>query len=304
MEKREWVPVADFVQAFVHFGLERIDVIEAAEVLDGPYFGTGDGGILLQELPEVCKSAVADSVPQDDEEARVEFLQQDEIGKVFASFLTGKLERVSFRSCAVGYLEIYAVAAALPENSVLLQLNLYQNRLDDKCCKVLADAMADNHTLQYLGLGKNRIGNEGLAALGEVCGMLVDEEMFAVADARKKDQEAKKAAHVDLLIEVTLSSPTEEEKEAGQEPVMGKYWSRNQSLRTLDFTGNRVSDRAVIDAMQPWGYKAPALMLKDNPVAESLRATPCVAPSVRPEVGEDILMGWAVDAGPAPKPSF
>jgi len=85
---------------------------------------------------------------------------------------------------------------------------------------------------------------------------------------------------------------------------MGKYWSRNQSLRTLDFTGNRVSDRAVIDAMQPWGYKAPALMLKDNPVAESLRATPCVAPSVRPEVGEDILMGWAVDAGPAPKPSF
>ena len=46
--------------------------------------------------------------------------------------------------------------------------------------------------------------------------------------------------------------PTEEEKEAGQEPVMGKYWSRNQSLRTLDFTGNRVSDRAVIDAMQPY----------------------------------------------------
>ena len=26
VEKREWVPVADFVQAFVHFGLERIDV--------------------------------------------------------------------------------------------------------------------------------------------------------------------------------------------------------------------------------------------------------------------------------------
>ena len=33
---------------------------------------------------------------------------------------------------------------------------------------------------------------------------------------------------------------------------MGKYWSRNQSLRTIDFTGNRVTDRAIIDAMQPY----------------------------------------------------
>jgi len=68
IERREWIPIADFITAFANLGLTREDILEAADVLDGPYFGTGDGGVVLPELPEVCKACIADTVPAGEDE--------------------------------------------------------------------------------------------------------------------------------------------------------------------------------------------------------------------------------------------
>jgi hypothetical protein len=107
--------------------------------------------------------------------------------------------------------------------------------------------------------------------------------------------------HVDLLLDVNL--PPAEPPAEGEEPVPipAKVLIRNPQLRCVDLSTNNVSSRDVVKKMQPWGYKAPVLLLRDNPVAASLNTDPLPAPAGRDEVnGGETLIGWAVDPGPPP----
>jgi hypothetical protein len=160
--------------------------------------------------------------------------------------------------------------------------------------------------------------------LGAICGRLIEAAELPDAQARIGEQEKRKAGfakggppqykdptgapryagdqmHVDLLIDVNL--PPAEPPAEGEEPVPvpAKVLCRNPQIRCVDLTTNNVTDREAIAAMQPWGYKAPVLLLKENPVAYQLSAEPLPAPAGREEVqGGEILIGWAVDIGPPP----
>jgi hypothetical protein len=105
--------------------------------------------------------------------------------------------------------------------------------------------------------------------------------------------------HVDQLLDVHL--PPKEAPAEGEEPVPvpAKVLCRNTQIKCIDLTMNFISSRAAVEDMQPWGYKAPSLLLRQNPVAESIRAAPFPEPAARPEL--DIVLGWAVDVG-AEKP--
>jgi len=326
-EKREWIPMKDFITEFEHLGLSHDDVSEVVEILDGPYFGSGDGGVELKELQEMCVAArLAVFGEGVDPEAPRE--NPDELGKVFASFLKGGLEKVSFRSCRIAILEIYDISKALAESLHIRQLNLWGNRLDDEAAKVLLNALTDNHTLEYLGLGCNRVSDVTVTTIGSICGRIIEAEDLPGAQANIAEQEKRKAGfakggppqykdpagnpryagdqmHVDLLLDVNL--PPTEPVEEGEEPVPvpAKVLIRNPQLRCVDLTGNSVKDRDVVKAMQPWGYKAPVLLLKGNPVVAQLTADPLPEPAEREEVqGGEIKMGWLVDPGPPPPPGL
>jgi hypothetical protein len=321
-EKREWIPIKDFVTEFMYLGLSYEDVSNVVEILDGPYFGSGDGGVILAELSEMCKAARHEVFGDADPNGPRE--KADELGQVFASFLKGGLEKVSFRSCKIAILEIEDISKALAESLHIRQLNLWGNRLDDEAAKVLLNALADNHTLDYLGLGCNRVSDDTVVKLGEICGRLIDPADLPEAQARIGEQDKRKAGfakggppqykdpagnpryagdqmHVDLLLDVNL--PPAEPPAEGEEPVPipAKVLIRNPQLRCVDLSTNKVSKRDVVKTMQPWGYKAPVLLLRDNPVAASLNTDPLPAPAGRDEVnGGETLIGWAVDPGPPP----
>jgi hypothetical protein len=321
-EKREWIPIKDFVTEFGYLGIGQDDLSEVMSILDGPYFGSGDGGVILAELTEMCKAARHEVLGDAEPGAPRE--KPDELGKVFASFLKGGLEKVSFRSCRIAILEIYDIANALAESLHIRQLNLWGNRLDDQAAAVVLDALATNHTLEYLGLGCNRVGNATVEKLGAICGRLVDAAELPDAQARIGEQEKRKAGfakggpptykdpagnpryagdqmHVDVLVDVNL--PPEEPPAEGEEPVpvVAKLLCQNTQIRCVDLTTNKVTDRNIVKAMQPWGYKAPVLLLKDNPVVKEFTAEPLPQPAGREEVhGGEILIGWAVDPGPPP----
>ena len=62
-------------------------------------------------------------------------------------------------------LEAPELRDGLKANRFLRQLNLFGNHLTDWATQPLADALAENQTLQVLGLGNNRITHVGVQTL-------------------------------------------------------------------------------------------------------------------------------------------
>jgi hypothetical protein len=168
------------------------------------------------------------------------------------------------------------------------------------------------------------VTDKTVTKLGSICGRLIEAADLPEAQARIAEQDKRKAGfakggppqykdpagnpryagdqmHVDVLLDVNL--PPLEPPAEGEEPVPvpGKVLCRNTQIRCVDLTTNHVTDRDTVAGIQPWGYKAPVLLLKENPVAFPLSKDPLPKPAGREEVhGGEILIGWAVDIGPPP----
>lgn len=338
--REQWIVLERFARGLLDLGIPTPEVDDAVNIFDGALHGRGDGGVMLDKVESILhptRPLTQEDIDKLVEELGEEFMGpqqpedalQDEIGLVFAAFLTSCLENVSFRACQLSISEVPCIAKALGESLHIQQLNLWSNRIDDDCVELIAAALADNHTLQYLGLGRNRVGDAGLLALGAVCGQLEDVElegdgasMAAAAADRQKNQQAAQAAwaktgppkpedptgrpryvgdqmHVDQLLEVQLPPPpseapaTEGEAPEPPGPIAAKLWYRNTQLRTLDLSHNQVSDEAAARKVTSWGFRAPTMILRGNPVAAALKASPVPEPAPRPEL-QDQVIGWIV----------
>ena len=90
-------------------------------------------------------------------------------------------------------LEIPELCDGLRLNRFLRQLNLFGNLISDTAVEMLAKVFVDNHSIQILGLGSNRITEKGLLFLSNFVGG-VKTHMLADAEDRIKKQKASAPA--------------------------------------------------------------------------------------------------------------
>ena len=124
--------------------------------------------------------------------------EDDPLGLSLAGFLepSSVLECVSFRACAISRFELGPMSTALAKCPWQLRaLNLWDNRICDKGAELLAFALDAYRGLEYLGLGRNRITEQGLRALCQPfqpCPLAL-EEVPAAKERISKQQAAAKA---------------------------------------------------------------------------------------------------------------
>ncbi|CAE7470028.1 Scn11a [Symbiodinium natans] len=278
--------INSWVSAFYDvFHMDVLDCEPIFNILDSDY-GDGDGFVPLTRLLEVLEGLPAE-LPANEERLlppaqHPEF--QDEIGSAFAAFLdrTSPLEVISFRCCNLARLEIQAISSCLASPSPHLRaLNLWGNKICDRGAQALALALEFNFGLQFLGLGRNFVTQEGLRALCSVLGTRTLEDKASAEKVIKhlkdqqKDIEKKRKAfgappkdgngrerywpepHLDTCEELKDDSGT---------PYW--TWTRNTTIKTLNVEQNPIADADVIEQLQPFGTGA--LILRSTPCAPRL----------------------------------
>merc|ERR1712176_1022395 len=103
---------------------------------------------------------------------------------------------LSLRACAIGRKELRPIADNLCKSPWQLRcLNFWDNRISDRGAEILAAALDSYRGLEYLGLGRNRVSDTGLAALCKPFQIqTLDEVGLKDAQDRIKDQGARKEA--------------------------------------------------------------------------------------------------------------
>lgn len=267
-------------------------VTEAFDALDGPDFGGGAGRVSVGDLRRALE---ADA---DVEAAEEKTPGDDPVGAALAIFVDGTctLEGFSLRACAVGLPEVSAIAQAISRSPWQLRsLNLWDNRLCDRCASALATALEAYRGLEYLGLGKNRITDGGLA---ELCrpfhAVNLDEAGKKAAQDRIKEQEAgiAKASAAKAKAKAKAEpkgggadvggrlfrepSPFVDELEERPPVLEGgepSYLLRRPSeLKMLMVSENPIKHLRTIEALQPLGPRGAELVIKQTAAASALMA--------------------------------
>ncbi|CAD7939131.1 unnamed protein product [Amoebophrya sp. A25] len=300
----------DYAQFTYHFGARlgvplRDEVFQKAFAhFDGPEFSGGESKTSLAVIQKVCSNlprvqAVPPAVEGEDPPAEDAPVPPDPIGDVWRRLIeTSFIENLSMRCCSLSRLEAPGVATGIRAQVYLRQLNLYGNNLSDDSVALIADALADNSSLEYVGLGNNLIGNRGFAALCDTLGAKVIEDR-AEADARIAAQSAKsmpapskdgagterpqrESVWVDEVVEIP--APAVEEGESPPPPKY--YWFRNKTVKKLNLSYNLISDWTVVQECLALGNPEACVTLTGNAVARDLKDAQW------PQPKEDAVVGF------------
>eukprot|EP00405_Crypthecodinium_cohnii_P013256 CAMPEP_0206438928 /NCGR_PEP_ID=MMETSP0324_2-20121206/11919_1 /ASSEMBLY_ACC=CAM_ASM_000836 /TAXON_ID=2866 /ORGANISM="Crypthecodinium cohnii, Strain Seligo" /LENGTH=478 /DNA_ID=CAMNT_0053906475 /DNA_START=375 /DNA_END=1807 /DNA_ORIENTATION=+ len=281
-------------------GARGQQVAEVFEALDGPDFAGGTGRLTLASI----RSAL-EALPADIEESADGKVESDVLGAAWSMFFEGDcvLESLSLRACGIDRPEIATMAEALKQQPWQLRcLNLWDNRISTKGAVKLASALNVYRGLEYLGLARNRITDEGLAALCEPFqATFLDEAGAAAAKAKIAEQEnaiaakakaaakaAAKAGAKGARGSVGSTSPTTggrpkreaktlvdilEERPAVVEGGGPSFLLRRPSdLKVLVLSENPITDVRTVETLQPLGPRGADLLLKQTPAGAALLA--------------------------------
>eukprot|EP00933_Yihiella_yeosuensis_P019439 TRINITY_DN15760_c2_g1_i4.p1 TRINITY_DN15760_c2_g1~~TRINITY_DN15760_c2_g1_i4.p1 ORF type:complete len:574 (+),score=132.26 TRINITY_DN15760_c2_g1_i4:75-1796(+) len=240
------------------------DILDAA--------GQGDGLVSFDKL-----EAAISELPETNPDAS----DTDVVGAAFAAFIDSRstLETVSFRCCRFGLLETNELGKALATSPHLRALNLWGNRIDDRCCVALAEALKANASLQFLGLANNIVTHQGLETLcASLGGTIIRDKKDAdpivktVKDKQKEVEKMKKAAPPpkadangrQRYTPAITCETCEELKDAN-----GSYWlwTKNLVLKTLNLEQNPVAD-VECERLRPFGNGD--LILRRTPCSTGL----------------------------------
>lgn len=269
-------------------GAKGPEVAEIFDVLDGPDYAAGLGKTTLAKL-----RAALENLPEVPAAAE----GNDPIGKTLSTFFGGEsiLESFSLRACAIGHLELLPMVEVLKMSPwQLRELNLWENRLDDRCAEMLAEALEIYRGLEFLGLARNRITDAGLAALCKAFQAAnLDEAGKAAALARIAEQEGKPAGkaaakakaaapRASVVTPVPGGRVTREPKNLVDEleerpPVVEggepSYMLRRPSeLKILALSENPIRNVKTLETLQPLGPKGVDLYVKLTAAASALIA--------------------------------
>lgn len=263
-------------------------IVSVFEVLDGPDYAGSEGAITLallrqalEGLPDEAREGVDDPVGA----ALAGFFQPDTV-----------LECLSLRACGISRLEIATMAVTLKQCPWTLKiLNLWDNYLCDACAGLLGNAMEEYRGLEYVGLGRNRITDTGLAAICDTFNCkILDEAGLKTAQEQVKSQQAQieaaekakakakaKAAPAPgdakekrepiLYVDDLKESPAEEE---GGECIW--VFRRHTELKTLNVSENPIKDGRALEVLQMLGPEA-ELVLRGCPVSGQMIKKPDIA---------------------------
>lgn len=256
-----------------HVGMDTCLSVEMFHLIDGHHFGKGEGSLWLGRLQDVVGAL---PVLTEDEEAA------DPVGQAFASFLepTCIVEQLSFRSSAIGRVEIQCIATQLRITAHLRALNLYGNDVGDPGAKLLGEALAQSYSLEWLSLARNWVTHAGLEKLVMHLGHVrVEEKAIAdqltrsIKDAFKErdkknknptppkvDGNGRQRHFVDFHVD------TLEELKSAAVPTW--LHGRNCSLKVLNLEQNLVADADVVQQLLSGG--SGQLVLRGNPCVEQL----------------------------------
>lgn len=271
-------------------GVNGPQALEVFDVLDGPDYAGGQGLVSMVAL----KQAFAD-LPEEPDMASV----KDPIGEAIATYVDSDciLEALSLRSCALTRVELDPITVALGQNKWQLRsINLWDNRICDRGCALLAGGMQEYRGLEYLGLGKNRITDTGMKIICEPFHyQIVDEEGAAKVREQNKAMEtqkeaaAKAAAKAKPKAKADAAPPstppgarrrrapslilTELKERSVSEEGEQTYSSRVPcELKCLVLSENRIKDLALLESLQPLGPRGAELVLRLTAVATALAA--------------------------------
>jgi len=271
----------------LHDALERVgmcgsQVTEVFDVLIGPDYAGGGSNVSLGMLRAALENLPDDAIGNEGE---------DPIGLTYASFLDGAcvVESLSLRACSLDWPEMAPIAGALARCPWQLRcLNFWDNRICDRGAAALGDALEQYRGLEYLGLGRNRITDIGLAALCKPFHAAhISEAEKKGAQDRIKDQTAqveaksKAAAKAKAAPKATdrvmrEPSPFVDELEERPAVVEGGEASfvlrRPAELKTLVLSENPIKNMRTIEMLQPQGPKGVELLLRQTPAGTALAA--------------------------------
>eukprot|EP00441_Pelagodinium_beii_P022427 CAMPEP_0197654430 /NCGR_PEP_ID=MMETSP1338-20131121/38847_1 /TAXON_ID=43686 ORGANISM="Pelagodinium beii, Strain RCC1491" /NCGR_SAMPLE_ID=MMETSP1338 /ASSEMBLY_ACC=CAM_ASM_000754 /LENGTH=559 /DNA_ID=CAMNT_0043229873 /DNA_START=92 /DNA_END=1771 /DNA_ORIENTATION=- len=281
------------VLVYDHLGISGPQVLEVFEVLDGPDYGAEGGG---RASLNTLKKALEGLPPLTEEEEAAK--EEDPLGATLSQFLAKDtvLESFSLRQCAVSRLELVPMVNALVKCPWQLRcLNLWDNRICDRGAELLASAIDAYRGLEYLGLGRNRIGDAGLQSLcrpfmatpleeDQVAGArdrIVKQEAAAkaVADAKEKAQGTEFNTR-QMRAEVPLIDELEERPPSGDSDKPTFLLRRLTELKCLALSENPIKSAEVVEAIQPHGPRGAELLLRCTPAGTDLAAK-------RPELLKD-----------------
>jgi len=271
------------VSVYDHLGISGPQVLEVFEVLDGPDYGAEGGGCASLNT---LKKALEGVPPLTEEEEAAK--EEDPLGASLAQLLEKNvvLESVSLRQCAVGRLELVPMVNALLKSPWQLRcLNLWDNRICDRGAELLASAIDAYRGIEYLGLGRNRIGDAGLQSLcrpftptplaeDQVAGAkdrISKQEAAAkaVADAKEKAQGTEFSSR-QMRAEVPLIDELIEVPPTGDSDKPTFLLRRLTELKCLVLSENPIKSAEVVEAIQPHGPRGAELLLRCTPAGSDL----------------------------------
>lgn len=262
--------------------MQNTEASELFDVLDGLYFGIGDGKVSLDRLKQQLSQAELPDLTEEEE-------AQDSIGNAFAAFVndTSVLENVSLRYCDIGRIEGRQIGEALKKNQHLKSLNLWGNRICDRGVATIAEALEGHYALQYLGLGHNRVTHVGLGLLVKNIGACmvtneqeakdlqksIQQQQAAQAKAQKAPPPPKKDASGRERHQFPLRCDDIEER-TGADGTIHWIWFRNLEFKTLNLERNPISGCAeglkLLEDIKPWGVGH--IILRETPAAKAMLA--------------------------------
>lgn len=264
------------------------------EALDGPDYGGSEGRVSLAALRRALESLPEEPVRE---------ASEDPIGSALAPFVGSDcvLESLSLRACGLTRLEMGAMAASLRKSSWNLRvLNLWDNYLCSKSMEHLASAFEEFRGIEYLGLGRNRITDKGLATICTPFNIkFLDDAGVKAAQATIKQQEAQ----VDAAEKAKAKAKPKPDPQPGErvfreapltvdelrevqadEEGGETLWvlKRHCEIKTLNMSENPIKDGRSLEAIQALGPEGAELNLRGTPVALTMQTKrPELAPKGR-----------------------
>jgi len=285
-------------------GISGQQVVNTFEVLDGPDYAGSQGFTSLSSLRHALVNLPEDVVREG---------VDDPVGAALALFVhpSSVLESLSFRACNIGRVELAVMGETLKQCPWNLRiLNLWDNHLCDRCAVLLASAFEEYRGFEYVGLGRNRITDVGLAALCAPFNLQVlDDVSLLEKQEEVKGQQAKIDADAKAKAKAKAApAPTEgrqkreapqfidELKEYPAENDSGEsmwVFKRYHELKTLNVSENPIKDGKALEELQLYGPPQSELVLKGCPVSRMNVATRARRSSGVDGIGS-INAGWVL----------
>merc|ERR1711865_21295 len=163
-------------------------------------------------------------------------------------------------------------------------LNLWDNHLCDRAAVLLASAVEEYRGFEYIGLGRNRITDVGLAALCAPFNLQVlDEDGLHEKQEHVKGQQAKIDADAKAKAKAKAAPAPSEGRQKREAPQFvdevkefpadneggESVWvfRRYTELKTLNVSENPISDSKALEELQMYGPPQAELVVRGCPVS-------------------------------------